>query len=118
MPWVTLCKQAQARAAGILPVEIQGVPLLVVWDGERFAVTEALCPHDHARLSEGRLERGCLVCPRHGARFDLSSGASQPGFRLRPLKLYACQLVGDELAIESTALKPRAKVTWDLSGKA
>jgi phenylpropionate dioxygenase-like ring-hydroxylating dioxygenase large terminal subunit len=32
------------------------------------------CPHRSARLSQGWVEDGCLVCPYHGWRFD-SSGA-------------------------------------------
>ncbi|MCU1504001.1 MAG: hypothetical protein JWM12_3355 [Ilumatobacteraceae bacterium] len=40
--------------------------------GVRAAVDE--CPHRSARLSQGWVADGCLVCPYHGWRFD-SSGA-------------------------------------------
>lgn len=42
-------------------------------DGRRFEL-DRRCPHQGADLSHGSLEDGCVVCPRHGWRFDLSDG--------------------------------------------
>jgi len=43
-------------------------------DGTVFAV-EDVCTHDDGPLGEGTL-RGCEIeCPRHGARFDVRTGA-------------------------------------------
>ena len=42
--------------------------------GELFAVDEA-CPHMRADLSNGRVEKGILICAWHGWKFDLQSGA-------------------------------------------
>lgn len=33
-----------------------------------------VCTHDGGPLGEGRLEGYSLVCPRHGARFDVRTG--------------------------------------------
>ncbi len=41
---------------------------------EYFAVTRR-CRHLNADLSKGSIDReGCLVCPWHGAKFDVDSG--------------------------------------------
>ena len=45
----------------------------VTSDGRRFEL-DRRCPHQGADLSHGSLEDGCVVCPRHGWRFDLSNG--------------------------------------------
>ena len=45
----------------------------VTSDGRRFEL-DRRCPHQGADLSHGSLEDGCVVCPRHGWRFDLSDG--------------------------------------------
>jgi nitrite reductase/ring-hydroxylating ferredoxin subunit len=43
-------------------------------DGSLRAVSSR-CRHQLADLSEGSLDKnGCLVCPWHGARYDLDSG--------------------------------------------
>ncbi len=36
---------------------------------------EDMCSHAEARLSEGRLRGTALVCPRHGASFDVRDGS-------------------------------------------
>lgn len=33
-----------------------------------------ICTHDGGPLNEGDISDGCVVCPRHGARFDLITG--------------------------------------------
>ena len=44
-------------------------------DGRIYAI-ENVCTHDDGPLGEGFLD-GCLIeCPRHGARFDVTSGAA------------------------------------------
>ena len=43
-------------------------------DGELFAVTRR-CRHLYADLAEGTIdEAGCLVCPWHGAKYDVDDG--------------------------------------------
>ena len=43
-------------------------------DGERFAVTRR-CRHLRGDLANGSIdEAGCLVCPWHGAKYDVRTG--------------------------------------------
>ncbi|HVL89082.1 MAG TPA: Rieske 2Fe-2S domain-containing protein [Actinomycetota bacterium] len=49
--------------------------------GERFAVTRR-CRHMVADLAKGSIDAdGCLVCPRHGAAYDVESGRMTRGPR-------------------------------------
>lgn len=48
-------------------------------DGELFAVTRR-CRHLRADLANGSIDQeGCLVCPWHGARYDVVSGRMTRG---------------------------------------
>jgi nitrite reductase/ring-hydroxylating ferredoxin subunit len=48
-------------------------------DGELFAVTRR-CRHLGADLANGSIDRsGCLVCPWHGARYDVGTGQMTRG---------------------------------------
>lgn len=48
-------------------------------DGELFAVTRR-CRHLYADLAGGTIdESGCLVCPWHGARYDVKTGRMVQG---------------------------------------
>ncbi|SDC40678.1 Ferredoxin subunit of nitrite reductase or a ring-hydroxylating dioxygenase [Geodermatophilus telluris] len=50
-------------------------------DGEYFAVSRR-CRHQLADMSEGSLDaHGCLVCPWHGARYDVRTGEMVEGPR-------------------------------------
>jgi len=42
--------------------------------GQLYAV-EDLCSHDDGPLGDGDLEEYAVVCPRHGAKFDVRTGA-------------------------------------------
>jgi nitrite reductase/ring-hydroxylating ferredoxin subunit len=37
---------------------------------------ENRCSHREEKLTGGRIRRGQIMCPVHGARFDLRTGAS------------------------------------------
>lgn len=56
-------------------VDVDGVKVAVFnLEGGYFAI-EDVCTHDGGELASGALE-GCeIICPRHGARFDVRSGA-------------------------------------------
>jgi 3-phenylpropionate/trans-cinnamate dioxygenase ferredoxin subunit len=43
-------------------------------DGQLYAI-EDRCSHDDGPLCEGEREGFCVICPRHGAKFDLRTGA-------------------------------------------
>jgi nitrite reductase/ring-hydroxylating ferredoxin subunit len=53
--------------------------------GDLFAVTRR-CRHLFADLAGGRIDKnGCLVCPRHGSRYDVRTGRMVRG----PQGIYA-----------------------------
>ncbi len=82
-------------------VEVGGVPVVLVnLDGEFFAV-EDICTHDGGPLGEGDLEGHQIICPRHGARFDVRTGAvlAMPAFE--PVPTYAVRVEGDDILVES-----------------
>jgi len=55
-------------------IEINGRAILVCHAAEGWFAVDGVCTHAEAWLSEGWL-RGCrLVCPLHGAAFDIRDG--------------------------------------------
>jgi 3-phenylpropionate/trans-cinnamate dioxygenase ferredoxin subunit len=56
-------------------VQVGGRSILICHSAGRFFAVENLCSHADEPLACGRLKRGWLSCPAHGARFDLETGA-------------------------------------------
>ena len=70
-----------ARAADLEPGQIVGAGAWAVGnaDGTYFAVGRR-CRHFGADLAEGSIDQaGCLVCPWHGARYDVETGEMVSG---------------------------------------
>ena len=59
----------------VLEVEDRIVVLVHV-DGGFYGLDD-VCTHDDGPLSDGELDGCDLICPRHGARFDVCSGKAK-----------------------------------------
>lgn len=54
-------------------------PIVLVRKGEDIHALDGRCAHAGGPLADGSLEDGCVVCPWHGSRFELGSGAVRRG---------------------------------------
>lgn len=68
-------------------------------DGELHAI-DNLCTHDNGPLGEGRLQRGRILCPRHGAAFDATTGAALTLPAVKGVESYQVSVEGDDVFIE------------------
>lgn len=59
-----------------------------------------ICTHAHARMCEGRLRATRIVCPLHGAAFDIRDGSvlSPPAFL--PLPTFPVRIVEGAIEVE------------------
>lgn len=74
------------------PVDVEGVGIVLVrLDGRIHAVGRA-CPHLGGPIAEGWLLEGALVCPWHGSRFDLRTGAPRRGPATTPLPCFETRI--------------------------
>lgn len=71
---------ADLPAGGVTEVrtEAHGVLAVGMADGEPFAVSN-VCRHQFAKLGRGQVRDGCLECPWHRARYDVSTGEMVQG---------------------------------------
>ena len=63
-----------------------------------------VCTHAEARMNEGRLRGLSLICPLHGASFDVRDGRVLSAPATQSLPHHAVRVVDDfvEVAIDST----------------
>ena len=80
-------------------VEVDGRSILICHSDSRFFAVENLCSHAEEPLACGRLKRGWISCPAHGARFDLETGEPLNPPATEPLKTFALRIVGEVIEI-------------------
>jgi 3-phenylpropionate/trans-cinnamate dioxygenase ferredoxin component len=88
--------------------------ILLARVGDRFYAADNRCPHMNGNLSEGKLEKTVVTCPRHHSQFDLADGhvirwTDWSGLKLslgkmvkspRPVKTYKVKAEGGRVMIE------------------
>lgn len=68
---------------GAIVVEVDGDMIALFHVGGEFHALDDVCTHDGGPLASGEIVDHKVACPRHGARFDLRTGAalSMPAVR-------------------------------------
>ncbi|MCA9127640.1 MAG: Rieske 2Fe-2S domain-containing protein [Planctomycetales bacterium] len=72
--------------------------VLVHVDG-KFYCLDDVCTHDGGPLGEGELEGKCLVCPRHGAKFDVTNGEAVLMPATEATASHEVRVVGDSILV-------------------
>ncbi len=73
--WTPVLPVASLRNGKPQRVEVDGLGAVLCRTGEgQVAAFGELCPHLAAPMSDGWVDRGHIVCPWHGSRFDVESG--------------------------------------------
>jgi 3-phenylpropionate/trans-cinnamate dioxygenase ferredoxin subunit len=67
--------------------------------GDEFYAIEDLCTHDGGPLAEGEVEDDVVICPRHGARFSIKTGAALSFPAITPVETYPVKVEGEDLLI-------------------
>ena len=66
--------------------------------GQLFAICD-VCSHDDGPLGKGELENYEVICPRHGARFDIRSGQVNSLPAVVDIPAYPVRISGDQIEV-------------------
>ncbi len=55
-------------------ISVDGRDILLARVGNTYYAADNRCPHMGGNLSEGKLEKTIITCPRHHSQFDLTDG--------------------------------------------
>ncbi|WP_165248362.1 non-heme iron oxygenase ferredoxin subunit [Paludisphaera soli] len=72
---VKIAETAELAPGGKKLVDVDGHALALFRVGDDYYAVDDVCTHDGGPLAEGDLEGTEIECPRHGARFDVRTGA-------------------------------------------
>lgn len=82
-----------------LLLEIDGQPIAVFKIAEQYFAIADLCSHDDGPLAEGDVEGHDVICPRHGAHFDLKTGKALSLPAVVDIPAYPVKVEGDEILV-------------------
>ncbi len=97
--YITVTKIAELKPGERTVVEIDEHYIAVFNVGGTYYAVEDVCTHDDGPLAEGELDGTVIECPRHGARFDLKTGAVLSLPAIKPVPHYEVRVEGDEVQI-------------------
>ena len=77
---------------GKMLVEVDGEVVAVFHVEGRFYAIDDVCTHDGGPLVDGELTGYKIACPRHGAKFDIRTGAALSMPAVRPTRAHAVKV--------------------------
>lgn len=78
---------------------VEGQMIAIFNDSGTFRAIDDFCPHMGASLAEGWLEKGCVACPWHAWRFQLSDGAWLDNPKMKA-SVYPVRVVDNRIEVE------------------
>lgn len=82
-------------------VDAGGRRLALFRRGNEVFALDDRCSHAEASLAEGEVYGDTVECPRHGATFDLRTGAALSLPAACPVPTYPAEVVGDDVFVET-----------------
>ena len=97
--FVAVAKTSEIEAGSVKVVHVDDVPIGIAnVEGEFFAFAD-VCTHDDGPVAEGELEDYDIECPRHGARFDIRTGAVRSLPAVTPIPVYELKIEGENILL-------------------
>jgi len=98
--FVEVCTVDEISPSERLMVEIDGIAMIIFQIDDQYYAIGDLCTHDNGPLGDGEQEGCCtIVCPRHGARFDIKTGAVKSMPAVKPIPTDPVRVEADTIFI-------------------
>jgi len=95
-----VAKRSDVPEGAAVRVVVDGTEVLLCNAGGTVYAVEDVCTHDGGPLDQGELEGERIVCPRHGATFDVRTGEALTLPAIMPLPTYTVRLEGDDIYVD------------------
>ncbi|ARP86774.1 non-heme iron oxygenase ferredoxin subunit [Bordetella genomosp. 9] len=100
MKWIRIAPADALDNDEVMAVDAGGKQLALYRSEDAFFLSDNVCTHAYALLSDGYLEDGCIECPLHQARFDIRTGKAlcapaTADIRVYPVKVEDGQVLAD-----------------------
>ena len=101
MSWIAVGPADSIPSGDYAQVEVDAALVAVFNIDGRFYAIDDLCTHDGGELAGGAVEGDVVICPRHGARFCLRTGAALTPPAYEPVRTYETRVKDGIVEIRS-----------------
>ncbi|MDX2162536.1 MAG: non-heme iron oxygenase ferredoxin subunit [bacterium] len=97
--FVTVAAEAEIAPGERIVVEFGRDWVIVFNIGGQFYAVEDMCSHEEYPLADGGLTEYALECPKHGAQFDVRTGAHLCAPAVSPVKVYDVRIEAGQVQL-------------------
>ena len=97
--FVPVAKVTEIPDPGTKLVEVEDRLVALFHVGGQFYALDDVCTHDGGPLAQGQLEGYHIICPRHGARFDIRTGKALTMPATEPTVAHEVKVEGDTVYV-------------------
>jgi 3-phenylpropionate/trans-cinnamate dioxygenase ferredoxin component len=97
--FIPVAKISEVSDPSSLLVEVDERLVVLIHAAGHFYALDDVCTHDGGPLSDGPLDvkEGTIACPRHGAKFDIKTGAAVTMPATKPTIAHEVKVEGDQI---------------------
>jgi nitrite reductase/ring-hydroxylating ferredoxin subunit len=96
-------------------VDVGDERVVIVRSEGRLCAVGGVCTHQVAFLEDGCLSGGRLLCPRHGAAFDLATGAALTAPAEFPVPVFDVRVEGGRILVSRAPRAVQPMLAVDVS---
>lgn len=99
--FIPVAKTSDIPDPGTLLVEVDERLIVLIHAAGHFYALDDVCTHDGGPLSEGPVlpQEKAIACPRHGAKFNIESGAAMTMPATKPTVAHEVRVDGDDVLV-------------------
>lgn len=97
--WIDIGSESAIAVGEHIVADVDGVDVAVFRLAEGFYAIEDVCSHDGTEIASGELDGDEIICPRHGARFCLKTGAVKCAPAYEDISTYAVRVIDGRLQV-------------------
>ena len=105
MSFVEVSKTTDISNGQMKSFAVAGKEILVINYDDKYYAIDGRCTHMGAELVKGKLEGKIITCPRHGSKFDVTTGSCISGPKIGFIKLKAKDEAAYENKVENNPIK-------------
>lgn len=106
--WHSVMAESSFPEEGKLTTIVNGWYVLLGKIDEGYHAVNDRCTHAAAFLSGGRIRRGAVMCPLHGARFEMTTGKCLGG-TYKDLRTFPVRITNGMIEVEVPDAPPAAE---------